>query len=161
MTTLDHDTDIAALTEQRFEKMRPFGGQPTAPVDLTGLPPGPHWPVWAQSVGLLRYRHRFVPHMWRKYGDVFTVRVIPEGRPLVLFTRPEHAKEIFAGDPEVFHAGKGNAILGPIMGEHSLLLQDSTEHKRARKLLMPAFNRHALRGYRSLVEEVTRAEVTR
>ena len=56
-------------------------------------------------------------------------------RPLVLFTRPEHAKEIFAGDPEVFHAGKGNAILGPVMGEHSLLLQDSAEHRRARKLL--------------------------
>ena len=69
----------------------------------------------------------------------------------MLFTRPEHAKEIFAGDPEVFHAGKGNAILGPIMGEHSLLLQDGAEHKRARKLLMPAFNGHALRGYEQLV----------
>ena len=75
---------------------------------------------------------------------------MPEGRPLVLFTRPEHAKEIFAGDPEVFHAGKGNAILGPIMGEHSLLLlRTAAEHKRARKLLMPAFNGHGaarLRG---------------
>ena len=79
----------------------------------------------------------------------------------MLFTRPEHAKEIFAGDPEVFHAGKGNAILGPIMGEHSLLLQDGGEHKRARKLLMPAFNGHALRGYEALVTEVARAEVAR
>jgi len=79
----------------------------------------------------------------------------------VLFTRPEHAKEIFAGDPEIFHAGKGNAILGPIMGEHSLLLQDSGEHKRARALLMPAFNGHALRAYRTLVEEVARDEVAR
>ena len=79
----------------------------------------------------------------------------------MLFTRPEHAKEIFAGDPEVFHAGKGNAILGPIMGEHSLLLQDGGEHKRARKLLMPAFNGHALRGYEGLVTEVARAEVGR
>jgi cytochrome P450 family 135 len=99
--------------------------------------------------------------MWRRYGDVFTVRVVPGGRPLVLFTRPEQAKEIFAGDPEVFHAGKGNAILGPIMGEHSLLLQDSGEHKRARALLMPAFNGHALRGYRGLVDEVARDEVAR
>ena len=77
----------------------------------------------------------------------------------MLFTRPEHAREIFAGDPEVFHAGKGNAILGPMMGEHSLLLQDSSEHKRARKLLMPAFNGHALREYADLVTEVTHAEV--
>jgi cytochrome P450 len=99
--------------------------------------------------------------MWRRYGDVFTVRIVPGGRPLVLFTRPEHAKEIFAGDPEVFHAGKGNAILGPIMGEHSLLLQDSREHKRARALLMPAFNGHALRGYRGLVDEVAREQVGR
>ena len=78
-----------------------------------------------------------------------------------MFTKPEHAKEIFAGDPEVFHAGKGNSILGPIMGEHSLLLQDSAAHKRARKLLMPAFNGHALRGYQSLVTELARAEVDR
>jgi cytochrome P450 family 135 len=161
MTSLDQ-TDTTDLTAQRFANMRPFGGgEAPPPVDRTGLPPGPRWPVWLQSAGLLRFRHQFVPHMWRRYGDVFTVRVVPGGRPLVLFTRPEHAKEIFAGDPEVFHAGKGNAILGPVMGEHSLLLQDSREHKRARALLMPAFNGHALRSYRGLVEEVARAEVGR
>jgi len=157
MTTLDPRTDD--LTARRFERMRPFGGEAPPAVDPRGLPPGPRWPVWVQSAGLLRFRHRFVPHLWRRYGDVFTVRVVPGGRPLVLFTRPEHAKEIFAGDPDVFHAGKGNAILGPIMGEHSLLLQDGAEHKRARRLLMPAFNGHALKAYGALVEEVARAEV--
>jgi len=155
------DDRVTALTEERFERMRPFGGEVPTPVDTSKLPPGPKWPALAQSAGLLRFRHRFVPWAHRKYGDVFTVRMIPRGRPLVLFTRPEHAKEIFAGDPEVFHAGKGNSILGPIMGEHSLLLQDSGEHKRARKLLMPAFNGHALRGYQSLVTELARAEVER
>ena len=136
------------------------GNQPKPPpVDATGLPPGPRWPVLLQTAGLLRFRHRFHPYMHSKYGDVFTVRIAPGGRPLVFVTRPEHAKEIFAGDPEVFHAGKANGILGPIMGEHSLLLQDGSEHKRARKLLMPAFNGHALREYQSLVTEVARAEV--
>ena len=114
-----------------------------------------------QTAGLLRFRHRFVPAMHRRYGDVFTIRTVPNRRPLILFTRPEHAKEIFAGDPESFHAGKGNAILGPVMGEHSLLLQDGAEHQRARRLLMPAFNGHALRGYQSLVTEVAKAEVGR
>ncbi len=168
MTSLDRhpdqqpdQRDPVDRTARRFERMRPFGGEPAPRFDTRGLPPGPRWPVWAQTVGLLRFRHRFVPRMWRRYGDVFTVRVIPGGRPLVLFTRPEHAKEIFAGDPEVFHAGKGNAILGPIMGEHSLLLQDGSEHKRARALLMPAFNGHALRGYRDLVDEVADVEVGR
>ena len=137
--------------------MRPFGGDARRRSTRPGCRPGRAGRSCLQSVGLLRFRHRFVPWAHRRYGDVFTVRIIPRGRPLVLFTRPEHAKEIFAGDPEVFHAGKGNAILGPIMGEHSLLLQDSAEHKRARKLLMPAFNGHALRDYESLVTEVARA----
>ena len=87
--------------------------------------------------------------MHRRYGDVFTIRVLPGGtHRWCVFNRPEHVKEIFAGDPEVFHAGKGNAILGPVMGEHSLLLGRLRQHKRARTLLMPAFNGHALRGYR-------------
>jgi cytochrome P450 len=167
MTTFDRThtrsdrSDTSALTARRFERMRPFGGGPVPRFDTGALPPGPRWPAWLQSVALLRFRHRFVPRMWRRYGDVFSVRILPGGRPLVLFTRPEHAKEIFAGDPEVFHAGKGNAILGPIMGEHSLLLQDGQEHKRARRLLMPAFNGHALRGYQGLVAEVTREQVGR
>lgn len=77
----------------------------------------------------------------------------------MLFTRPEHVREIFAADPAAFRAGKANAILGPMMGEHSLLLQDGDAHRRARALLMPAFNGHALRGYGALVTEVARADV--
>jgi len=125
------------------------------------LPPGPRWPALLQSVGMLRFRHRFVPAMHRRYGDVFTVRVLPTGLPLVLFARPEHAREVFAGDPEVFHAGKGNAILEPVMGAHSLLLQDSTDHRRARRLLTPAFNGAALRGYEPVVTALARDEVSR
>ena len=151
--------DVGELTGNRFRTMSVLGGSSLPPVDTTGLPPGPRWPALAQTVGLLRFRHRFHPYLHRRYGDVFTVRLVPKGRPLVFFTRPEHAKEIFAGDPEAFHAGKANSILGPIMGKHSLLLQDSIEHKRARKLLMPAFNGHALREYEALVTELARAEV--
>ena len=148
------------VTDDRFAKMKPYDGM-TAKIPARDLPPGPRWPALVQSIALVRFRHWFVPRMHRKYGDVFTVRIMPKGSALVLFTRPEHTREIFAGDPEVFHAGKGNAILGPIMGEHSLLLQDSTEHKRARKLLMPAFNGAALRGYESLVRRIAQDEVAR
>ncbi|QWZ10730.1 cytochrome P450 [Nocardioides panacis] len=145
--------------------MQPFGPgtrrSRSRRVPPRDLPPGPRWPSLLQSIALVRFRHRFVPALHRRYGDVFTVRIMPKGSALVLFTRPEHAKEIFAGDPEVFHAGKGNAILGPIMGEHSLLLQDSGAHKRARKLLMPAFNGQALRGYESVVATLAKEEVDR
>jgi cytochrome P450 len=149
------------VTDDRFAKMTPARSGRRNVIPAGRLPPGPQWPPLLQSVGLIRFRHRFVPAMHKRYGDVFTVRIMPKGTALVLFTRPEHTKEIFAGDPEVFHAGKGNAILGPIMGEHSLLLQDSTAHKRARKLLMPAFNGAALHGYESVVTRLAEQEVAR
>ena len=147
------------VTDDRFAKMRPWGGGMAGRLDDAELPPGPRWPTFFQSAALVRFRHQFVPAMHRRYGDVFTVRIMPKGSALVLFTRPEHAKEIFAGNPEEFHAGKGNAILGPVMGEHSLLLQDGAAHKRARKLLMPAFNGAALRGYEAVVSAIAADEV--
>jgi len=151
---------MTTTTMQRMERMaRPMGRVSLTEQQIAGLPPGPKWPVLVQSVGLLRFRHSFLPAMRRRYGDVFTMRVLPKGRYLVVFHRPEHIKEIFAGDPEIFHAGKGNSILGPVMGEHSLLLQDSIEHKRARKMLMPAFNGAALRGYQSVVTGLAKTEV--
>jgi cytochrome P450 family 135 len=149
------------VTDDRFAKMKPFSTGPRRRIPAADLPPGPQWPPLLQSIGLIPFRHRFVPAMHKRYGDVFTVRIMPKDSALVLFTRPEHTKEIFAGDPEVFHAGKGNAILGPIMGEHSLLLQDSSAHKRARKLLMPAFNGAALHGYETVVARLAREEVGR
>jgi cytochrome P450 len=150
-----------SVTEQRFSRMRPERADDAPTVRSNDLPPGPPLPGILQSIGLLRFRHQFIPAMHRRYGDVFSIKILPEGRRLVVFNRPEHVKEIFAGDPEVFHAGKGNAILGPVMGEHSLLLVDGKQHKRARKLLMPAFNGHALRGYEDLVTGLTKAEVDR
>ena len=150
-----------SVTQERFTRMRPTRPGDGPRIDPADLPPGPRMHGLLQSVGLLRFRHWFIPRLARRYGDVFTIKIMPEGRHLVVFHRPEHVREIFAGDPEIFHAGKGNAILGPVMGEHSLLLVDSGQHKRARKLLMPAFNGHALRGYEELVTRLAQEEVAR
>ena len=150
------------VTERRFAQDAAGAGGRGAPGGRRRTcRPDRRLPGLLQSIGLLRFRHQFIPALQRRYGDVFSIRILPEGRHLVVFNRPEHVKEIFAGDPEVFHAGKGNAILGPVMGEHSLLLVDSAQHKRARRLLMPAFNGHALRGYEDLVTGLAKTEVGR
>lgn len=107
----------------------------------------------------LRHRTKFMRKFHARYGDTFSIKILPGPRPIVVFSRPEDIKEIFAGDPSQFHAGEGNAILKPVMGEHSVLLTDDSEHMRARKLLMPAFNRASLRGYQSLVESIAKSEV--
>ena len=159
LTTSQPDT--RELTFRRFRNTTMIGGRDLPKVSYKGLPPGPRWPAIVQTVALMRFRHQFHPWLAKRYGDAFTLNLVPGGRPLVLFTDPEVTKEIFAGDPEVFHAGKGSAVLGPIMGQNSLLLQDSTDHHRARKLIMPAFLGHALRAYKGMVAEVAKDEIDR
>lgn len=127
--------------------------------DRGALPPGPRLPRLVQSSGVLRFRHRFVPWLHRRYGDVFTVRLLPADRTTVYFAHPDAIRDIFAGDPDTFHAGEANSILGPVMGRHSVLLVDGAEHRRTRRLLLPAFSPGALDGYRDLVAGVAKAEV--
>ncbi|MFD7161103.1 cytochrome P450 [Kribbella sp. NPDC059898] len=125
------------------------------------LPPGPRLPTLAQTVLFASHRKTFFPRMREKYGDVFTVRLVPSSRVCVVLSRPEHIKEVFGSPPAVMHAGEGNTVLEPIMGSHSLLLLDDEDHVRMRKQLMPAFSGAALRGYAGMVHELARAEVAK
>ena len=95
---------MTTSTDDRLSQMS-LGQRKHAPVPRTGLPRGPRGPAIVQSAALMRYRHQFVPWLKRRYGDVATVRLLPEGRPLVLFSRTTVTKEIFGSDPEVVHAG--------------------------------------------------------
>ncbi|TNC33126.1 cytochrome P450 [Mumia zhuanghuii] len=125
------------------------------------LPPGPRWPAAVQTVAFFGFRDRFMSHLESRYGDAVTLQLLPGPRTIVGVSTPEEIKEVFAGRPEHFHAGEGNEILRPVMGDHSVLLTDEAEHLRARKLLMPAFNGASLRGYRGLVEVIAKDEVDR
>jgi cytochrome P450 family 135 len=122
------------------------------------LPPGPKLPVALQTILFLTRRDVAAPKWQRRYGDVFSIHIAPAGRAVVL-TRPEHIREVFAGPADTFHAGEGNAILGPIMGEHSVLLLDEDAHKAARKRVMTAFHGEAMRGWGDVVEQLGAASV--
>ncbi|MGX7829394.1 cytochrome P450 [Actinokineospora sp. 24-640] len=121
--------------------------------DTGELPAGPRLPRPLQTVLFMRSRHRFAPRWRERYGPVFTLR-LAMGRTVVVITRPEDIRAVFAGAPSVFHAGEGNDILAPVMGRDSVLLLDEDEHLRSRKRLMPAFNGAALRGYAGMMREL-------
>lgn len=122
-------------------------------------PPGPRLPVLVQTLLFSQFRPALLPLLRRHYGDVFTLRVAPGNRRIVVLARPDDIKAVFAGPATVFHAGEGNAILGSVMGDQSVLLVDEDQHRRVRKLLMPAFHGAALRGYADLVARLAAAEV--
>ena len=124
------------------------------------LPPGPRLPAALQTVLFLSAPYWSAPRWYRRYGEVFTVHIAPAGHGVIL-TNPDHIREVFAGQPAVFHAGEGNAILGPIMGEHSVLLLDEQAHLDARKRVMAAFHGETLRGWGEAIEQISAEHLTR
>ncbi len=124
------------------------------------LPPGPRLPGLVQTLVVGNLRHQVLPLLKRRYGPVVRMRFMPH-RDIVMLTDLEDIKTVFSGPVATFHGGEGNIVLKPLMGEHSVLVTDEDLHLRARKLLMPAFNGAALRGYRDMITELTRAELDR
>src|SRR4051812_2361644 len=139
-----------AVTEQMLT------GAP-APSAVPTLPPGPKLPTAVQTVLFMAAKTWAAQRWQHRYGDVFALRIAPAGDAVVL-ARPEHIREVFAGPADTFHAGEGNAILGPIMGEHSVLLLDEDKHLASRKRVMAAFHGESMKSWGVVVEQVA-AEV--
>jgi cytochrome P450 len=93
-----------------------------------------------------------------RYGDIFTIRLIHEG-PWVMLAHPEAVKQVFTGDPRVFHAGEGNQILEPVLGRHSLLVLDEKPHMSQRRLLLPPFHGERMQAYGETMAEIAAREI--
>ncbi len=130
-------------------------------VTRDALPPGSRLPGPLQSLLFVGARTWIIPRWHRRYGDVFSANLAPAAGHAVVLARPEHIREVFAGPASTFHAGEGNAILGPIMGEHSVLLLDEDAHLAARKRVMSAFHGEAIRGWGEVVEGLAAEQVAR
>jgi cytochrome P450 len=99
-------------------------------------------------------------HCAARFGDTFTLRILNEGSWVVL-SDPDHVRQVFTGDPSVFHAGEGNQILLPVLGEHSVLLLDERDHLEQRKLLLPPFHGKRMQRYEELMATIAAAEIER
>jgi cytochrome P450 family 135 len=123
-----------------------------------GLPPGP--PLAAPILTAIWFRRAqwLMAQCAARYGETFTLRILHEA-PWVVLSNPSHVKEVFTGDPRVFHAGEGNRILLPVVGEHSVLLLDEGAHLEQRKLLLPSFHGRRMQRYGALMAEVAAAEI--
>jgi cytochrome P450 len=123
-----------------------------------GLPPGPPLPKVAQTLAFLLAAPRFLEACRRRYGDAVTLRTLFDS-PFVMVFDPALVKELFQGSNEQLHAGEANALLGPILGERSVLLLDGTEHLRHRRLLLPPFHGQRMQAYADAIRESTDLEI--
>ena len=89
---------------------------------------------------------RFLEACRRRYGNVVTFRTVFDQGFVMLFD-PAEVKELFQGPSEQLRAGEANAMLGPVLGERSVLLLDGTEHIRHRRLMLPPFHGRRMQAF--------------
>ena len=124
------------------------------------LPPGPRMPRLLQDVGWIARPLPWLERCRARYGDVFTLNIAQEGE-WVMLSDPEHVKQVFTGEPEVFHAGEANVVLRPVLGPHSVLLLDDAAHIAQRRLMLPSFHGERMQRYEALMTAVAEEEVSR
>ncbi|MFL5873420.1 MAG: cytochrome P450 [Solirubrobacterales bacterium] len=131
-------------------------GHGSAPI--VGLPPGPRMPRAMQTAIWSRQAQWFLDQGRARFGPMFSIKIAYEGDWVVL-ADPELVKQVFTGDPKVFHAGEGNQILRPILGDNSVLVLDEKPHLSQRKLLLPPFHGERMQAYGEKMTEIAAREI--
>jgi cytochrome P450 family 135 len=126
------------------------------------LPPGPRMPSAVQAIGWAMRPLAFMDRCAQRYGEMFTLRIRRE-RPWVFLTNPEHVKQVFTTDTNLFRAGAGeaNPLLNPLLGSRSVMLQDEPTHMIDRKRILPSFHGQRMAEYGEMMADVARREVER
>lgn len=122
------------------------------------LPPGPPLPAMVQAALMMRYWPRFVEACRRRYGNVFTLRILSMGS-WVYLGDPNDIKTVFAGDPAVFHAGEANSLLGVMLGDSSVLILDDDAHRVRRRQMMAPFHRDAVAARTETMAAIAAANI--
>jgi cytochrome P450 len=122
------------------------------------LPPGPRMPRSLQAVGWTQRPLPFLERCRRRYGDIFTLRILHWGDWVVL-SDPADVKKVFTAGPAV-GVDVANPLLGPVLGPRSVMLLEEPDHMRRRKLMLPSFHGPGIAAEAEMMAEVTRSQVS-
>lgn len=116
------------------------------------LPPGRNGLPFVGETLAFIFDPDFAEKRANRYGAIFRTNIL--GQPTVVMSGPEANKLILSTHFEHFSWREGwPANFRELLGE-SLFLQDGAEHRRNRKLLMPAFHGAALQNYFVTMEAI-------
>jgi cytochrome P450 family 135 len=122
------------------------------------LPPGPRLPRALQTLAFIFGGVRFLEACRRRYGDVVTMGTLFDSKFVMVFD-PAAVKELFQGSNGQLHAGEANALLGPILGQRSVLLLDEGEHLRHRRLMLPSFHGKRMQVFADVMRDAADREI--
>jgi len=112
-----------------------------------------------QAIGWMQRPLAFMERCQRRYGDIFTLRILHWG-DWVLLCDPEDVKAVFTAGEKV-GVDSANPMLEPVLGPRSVMLLEEPEHMRRRKLMLPPFHRQSVEADAEMIAEVARREVGR
>jgi cytochrome P450 len=118
------------------------------------LPPGPTSPAFFQTLRYMMQPERSLLRDAARYGSVYTRRSAIFGDE-VLVSDPALLKQIFMGDPEVFHAGEANPAVSVVVGYRSIMVLDGEEHRRTRRRMTPPFHAERIPTYATQMRDIT------
>jgi len=124
--------------------------------------PAPSLPLPATVQTFIFWREplRFLDLCHARYGNRFVVR--PVGTPpFVFFSDPSDIKSIIAAPADVLHPGDGAAVITPLVGECSFMLQEGSQHMDTRKAILPAFHRKTVNAHAEQLRSIVDREIAR
>jgi cytochrome P450 len=129
---------------------------------MSKLPPGPPKSL-SNTIKWVRRPDVVMDAAHKQFGDVWMLRMhkaFGGGATFVLVSDPELIKDVFTADPAVLRGGEANKMIGTaLLGEHSVILLDDSEHTTQRKLLLPLFHAERVQRYREVMERICEQEL--
>ncbi len=117
--------------------------------------PGSRVPALVNGLGYARDPIGYIRWFARRYGTVARPR-FPGFGLVVSIAEPDLVREVFTGEPSIFHSGESSkTILEPTLGVHSVLTLDEEPHMRQRKLLLEPFHGENVKRWESTIRSVS------
>lgn len=118
------------------------------------LPAGPTSHPIVQLIQWVRTPFPFLDTCRKAHGSTFTLRLAGFGES-VFTDDPDLIHAVFTAPTDTLCAGKGNDVLLPFVGQHSVLTLDGAPHARDRKLMTPPFHGQRMRAYGHIIARAT------
>jgi retinoid hydroxylase len=125
---------------------------------MSNLPPGNFGlPVVGETFKFL-FDPKFVETRYQQYGPIFKSRIL--GRPTVFMVGPEAVEFLLVSGFDNFSWADGWPDAFQRLLGRSLFVQEGAEHRRNRRLIMPAFHGGALARYFETMETISQRYLT-
>ncbi len=128
-----------------MQQLDALGSEIAALSSAPSLPPGPRAPALLQGIRWGFRRVQFLEQCADRYGEIFTIRLGKTS--LVVTARPGDVRRLFSAHADEFVTGAVNRSLESVIGAESLFVLDGPEHRRVRRLCLPAFSARRLDDY--------------